>query len=394
MSDRQQSEAVEIDTSDVERWRGVPLGRQQPRYPVSESDIGRWAQAMHNPNPVYYDPDFAADSRFGGIVAPQSFTVAAGDGHGATPAIQGSVPGSHMLFGGDEWWFYGPRIRPGDLCQRDTMLYDYRVTNTRFAGPTLFSRGDTTYINQRGEPVAKQRSTAIRYVVAEALRRGAFAGQDKEPLWDQPDLERLEAQKRDYYQTLRAQGHQAREYASVKVGETLPERVLGPHTVASFTTEHRARPVTVWGAAYQTKGPTSLWSAGWLNEMGRDFDRVAYDPAAADGLYMGPSRGHVQPEFAQLIGMPRAYGYGSSMGGWILDYLENWASEWGWTIHMDSQYRFPAFVGDATILNGEVTELGVSHSGEAQATVKIEMTTQSGEKMATATAEVHLHTDS
>ena len=155
-------DALELDTTDVDRWLGVPLQRLQPRYPITESDIGRWAQGMQNPNPLYYDPEFAAASKFGGIVAPQSFTVAAGDGHGATPAVQGRVPGSHMLFGGDEWWFFGPRIRPGDLLQRDTMLFDYRVTETRFAGPTMFSRGDTTYINQRGELVGKQRSTATR----------------------------------------------------------------------------------------------------------------------------------------------------------------------------------------------------------------------------------------
>ena len=40
----------------------------------------------------------------------------------------------------------------------------------------------------------------------------------------------------------------------------------------------------------------------------------------ADGLYRGPSRGHTDDEHAQLIGLPRAYGYGASMGAWVLDY--------------------------------------------------------------------------
>ena len=131
-------------------------------------------------------------------------------------------------------------------------------------------------------------------------------------------------------------------------GEQLPERVIGPHSVASFTTEHRARPATVWGAAYYTEGPTGLWDAGWISEMGRDFDRATYDPSANDGLLEGASRGHVDPEHAQLIGMPRSYGYGSSMGSWILDYVENWAGEGGWTGHVLAQYRNPAFVGDIT----------------------------------------------
>ena len=48
-------------------------------------------------------------------------------GYGAEPSIQGVVPGTHMLFGGDEWWFFGPRIYPGDhlVCHR--MPFDYKV---------------------------------------------------------------------------------------------------------------------------------------------------------------------------------------------------------------------------------------------------------------------------
>ena len=67
-----------------------------------------------------------------------------------------------MLFGGDEWWFMGPRIEPGDRIRLERALFDYKVTDTKFAGPTMFSRGDTTYAKENGEVVCKQRSTAIR----------------------------------------------------------------------------------------------------------------------------------------------------------------------------------------------------------------------------------------
>ena len=40
-----------------------------------------------------------------------------------------------MLFGGDEWWMYGPRIEPGDTIRHERMLFDYKVTETKFAGP-------------------------------------------------------------------------------------------------------------------------------------------------------------------------------------------------------------------------------------------------------------------
>jgi acyl dehydratase len=162
---------IEFDCSDVDRWIGVPLATADARYPVTELDIARWAQAMHNPNPLYFEADYAAQGRWGQAVGPFSFTVACGDGHGATPAIQGHVKGTHMLFGGDEWWFYGPRIFPGDRLTTDRMLFDYKVTQTKFAGPTMFSRGDTNYVNQRGEFVAKPRTSRVASTPSRVRRR-------------------------------------------------------------------------------------------------------------------------------------------------------------------------------------------------------------------------------
>lgn len=38
--------------------------------PVNEPMIRHWAHALDDMNPVYLDPEFAASSRFGGIVSP------------------------------------------------------------------------------------------------------------------------------------------------------------------------------------------------------------------------------------------------------------------------------------------------------------------------------------
>jgi hypothetical protein len=378
---------VKLDTSDVDRWVGVPLGGGYLKDPVHVNDIRRWVQAMQNPNPLYYDDGFAAESRFGRIVAPQSFAVATDVGHGATPAIQGEIPGSHMIFGGDEWWFFGPRIEPGDHLNQERMLFDYKVTDTKFAGPTMFARGDTTYINQRGEMVAKQRSTSIRYLAEEARKRSEFS-ESRDPEWSDEALEELDEQKLAYYATFR--GHDKLLWKDVTEGDRLPVRPIGPHTIMSFTTEWRAFNMNVWGAV-RTWGVTTHPQAGWLPEMSRDPRRAAVDPAMDDGLYHGASRGHVQPRYAQLIGMPRGYGYGASMGAWILDYLTNWAGEWGEIVHSNAQYRYPAFTGDATYLNGTVTGKSIdANTGQHLVFVEYTMTTQNDAVMAKGTAVLSL----
>ena len=73
MSD--QNESPTLDTTPVDSWIGIPLGGGQLKDPVVPNDIRRWSQGMQNPNPLFFNEVFAAQSRFGGLISPQSFAV-------------------------------------------------------------------------------------------------------------------------------------------------------------------------------------------------------------------------------------------------------------------------------------------------------------------------------
>jgi N-terminal half of MaoC dehydratase len=387
-------DAGTLDASDLDRYMGVPMEPGELKEPVATNDIRRWVQAMHYPNPLHYDEGWAAESRFGEIVAPQSFTVATDTSHGCSPAQVGRIPRSHLIFGGDDWWFFGPRIRPGDhmVCHR--MPYDYRVTETSFAGPTCFQRGDTLYINQRGERVALQRSTSIRYQVREAREKALFS-EPAEPVWTDDQLAELEEQKVAFIDQIQQLRHDKRLFETVAVGDRLAGHVLGPHSLASFTTEWRAYPMTTWGAT--AKGPTTVRAEelGYTKEMaGFEGDRrlERLNPELTDGAYYGPSRGHLQPRWARHVGLPRGYGYGASMGAWILDYVAAWAGEWGFVTHSSAQYRNPAFTGDATFLAGEVVDARVERRRRHLVTVRVDVRNQDDAVLAKATVDVELPT--
>lgn len=381
-----------LDASDLDQYMGVPMEPGELKEPVVVNDIRRWVQGMHYPNPLHYDEQWAAESRFGEIVAPQSFTVACDTSHGCSPAQVGKIPSSHLIFGGDDWWFFGPRVRPGDRLVCHRMPYDYKVTDTKFAGPTCFQRGDTLYINQRGERVAQQRSTAIRYQVRDAKEKQLF-DEPKEPDWTDEQLAELEAKKLEFIDQIQQLRHDKRLFDSVEVGQRLADNVLGPHSLASFTTEWRAYPMTTWGA--MAKGPTTVRAEalGYTKEMAgfegdRRMERV--NPELTDGAYYGPSRGHLQPRWAQHVGMPRGYGYGASMGSWILDYVAAWAGEWGSLTHSTAQYRNPAFTGDATFLTGEVIDKRVERKRRHIVRVRVELRNQEDAVMAKAEVEAEL----
>ena len=380
-----------LDCSDLDQYMGKPMQPARLRDPVANIDIRRWAQAMHYPNRTHYDDDFAAAGRFGRLVAPLSFAVATDDGHGSAPACMGGIPDSHLLFGGDEWWFYGPRIYAGDLIHNERIPFDYSVKETKFAGPTCFQRGDNFYKNQNGELIAKQRSTTIRYR-ADMAREMSSLDAAEDPAWTDEQLEELETRKYEYIKALHDLVHGKRYWDDVNVGDELPVRIFGPHSIASFTTEWRAYLFTIWCGVHR-RTDLDMEALGFTGPMaGKEQDPVLEldNPELTDGAYIGPSRGHLFPRWARYIGMPRAYGYGASMGAWILDYLSGWAGEWGQLIHSNCSYRGPAFTGDITIMTSKVIDKQLDAEGRSIVQVDVRMSNQLGTVMATAKAEIEL----
>lgn len=381
---------VTLDTSDIDQYLGKTMESSPIREPIANNDIRRWAHAMHYPNRLHYDPDFASESRFGKLVAPQSFPIAIDDGHGAAPACVGCIPNSHLLFGGDEWWFYGPEIFAGDYIYNERIPFDYVVKDTKFAGPTCFQRGDNIYRNQEGALIAKQRSTSIRYL-AEAGGESVDLSETEDPEWSEDEIEALEDRKFSWVQVLHDLGHKKRWWDDIKVGDTLPERVFGPHSIASFTTEWRAYLVNTWGTMDLRK--QDLLGLGFTPEMAgyeNDPDMQLVNPSLTDGAYYGPSRGHLFPRWARRIGMPRAYGYGASMGAWVTDYLSGWAGEHGRVVHSVANYRSPALSGDVTIQTAEVVDTLTDDEGRYLVQVKHRMANQKGTVLCTGTAEIEL----
>lgn len=383
----------EMDLRDVKRRVGQEIGGGELIEPCSATDIRRWVMAMDYPNPIHWDHDFAKASKFGGIVAPQSFAVAMDQGHGAQPACVGVIPGSHLLFGGEEWWHYGPRLRPGDHVTQRRWFHDYKLTDTKFAGPTLFQRGDTVHYNQHGTPICKERSTSIRYLAKEAERRGILSQSTGDaPLWTREQLIAIEAERKEWLMSNR-QGRTPR-FEEVSVGDRLMRRVIGPHTLASFATEYRAFVFNVWGSMrwIAPEGVSDPWinqNPGWMEGFEFDEEGAKIDPRLRDGLYVGPSRGHVDVEKATKVGVPRAYGYGASMGAWITDYIAYWAGHEGFIRYCVTSYRASAYEGDVTYLEAEIAEKE-EESAFGAPLVKLEVKMRDQDHKILATGKVHV----
>ncbi|PEQ12864.1 acyl dehydratase [Novosphingobium sp. PC22D] len=386
---------VTMDISDVE-WRlGHHVGGGELFEPCNKTDIRRWVMAMDYVNPLHWDQRFASQTRFGDIICPQSMLVALDYGHGNNQACVGRIEGQHLIFGGEEWWWYGPHVRPGDHINHERIFTGYKLTDTKFAGPTLFQSGDCIHRNQRGDLIARSRPTVIRYLASEAEKRGMQAENAGElRKWTASELDEIDQIRRHWFLSNRE--GKSPSFAAVKVGDTLPRRVIGPHSIASFTTEYRAFIFNIWGTFYWqgVEGVKDCWvnqDMGWIEGFGFDEEGAMIDPRLRDGLYVGPSRGHIDTEKAGEIGMHRAYGYGATMAAWNTDYLAMWAGHDGMVRHAKSEFRSPAFEGDITFIDGEVVEkIEQSEWGVPLVRIKVRMTNQDGKTVVTSVNEVEL----
>ena len=394
MSEAAVNSEVELDLSDLDKWVGRPVVFAELWDPCNATDIRRWVMAMDYANPIHWDEEFARNSRFGGIVAPQSFAVAMDYGHGCHPACVGKIPGSHLIFGGEEWWFYGAPVRPGDKLFQKRRFDGYDIKDTSFAGPTIFTRGDTEHRNQNGVLVARERATAIRYLREEANKRAVYGKEKASPKrWDKDELAEIHKLRYDWILSNREGRSPA--YGDVRVGDKLPRRVVGPHTITTFVTEYRAFRQNIWGT-WRWNVPEGAYDpakedAGFAEDMTYDHDARKVDPRMGDGLYHGPSSGHLNLEKASNIGMGGIYGYGASMNAWHVDYVAYWAGHHGFVWHSKTQFRSPAFEGDVTYIDGEVVEkIDKSPFGVPVVRVQVSMTTQTGETILKGTADVEL----
>ena len=175
--------AAPPETHITEAMRAV-VGREMARlvsFPVSSSDIRRWAIAVYYPEPPparFWDAEAATTSRYGGIAAPEEFNPFAwmpAEPKGFGPmaraadnldAIENALgaegPGLKNILNGGIQIEYGVPMRLGDVITSATTLAEYRERPGSL-GLMLFTSTKTIWTNQSGEVVKTTHSTIIRY---------------------------------------------------------------------------------------------------------------------------------------------------------------------------------------------------------------------------------------
>ncbi len=147
--------------------------------PVNQPMIRHWAHALDDMNPVYLDPEFAAASRFGGIVSSpvmlQTWTMPApklegiGDRGGAPLEIRDnptqfldeagytSTVATNSEFEIERY----PKL--GDVISATAVFEDVSDEKKTALGTGYFLTWVMTYTDQHGEVLGRQRFRVLRF---------------------------------------------------------------------------------------------------------------------------------------------------------------------------------------------------------------------------------------
>jgi acyl dehydratase len=143
--------------------------------PILARDIRRYALAIDDLNPIYFDEKAAKNGKYGGLAAPLSYVSWAVGVPGAEKSVRElgedglasfvgvpEIPGAWELGwvrGGEDLEFFKP-VYAGDRVTVKGKLVDMNEKEGK-SGKMILVVSEFTYSNQKGEVLAKHRITMI-----------------------------------------------------------------------------------------------------------------------------------------------------------------------------------------------------------------------------------------
>ncbi|ASN06160.1 MaoC family dehydratase N-terminal domain-containing protein [Virgibacillus necropolis] len=125
-------------------------------FEVEKRHLRKFAEAIGDANPLYFDEEYASNTPYGGLVAPPTFPMAVGANGGDLPL---ELDTRRMLHGEQEFIYYYP-IRPGDRLECQMKVADLYEREGK-SGSMQFLVLDTEMKNEEGKTAAISRTNII-----------------------------------------------------------------------------------------------------------------------------------------------------------------------------------------------------------------------------------------
>jgi acyl dehydratase len=351
---------------------GVPEPHPVPPHYTSPGvDAFRHvAEAYGDDNPLWSDDKYAAQSRWGGVLAPPP--LVGGDSLIGFDEVTEVAPEQRDLMRGDplrgvhafysasarEWW---APLRPDATLSRRNALVGVLDKASEFAERAVHEWTAQVFREVDGPILSAQYRLMIRTERTKARQRKKYDDVELRPYSDE-EISAIEAQ----YAAETRRGAETRLWEDVAVGDPVGPMVKGPLTVTDMICWHVGMGMGLYGVK-----PLRLGAQNRAR-IPRFFHRDEQN--VPDVM----QRVHWDPEFARRSGNPTTFDYGRMRETWLIHLCTDWMGDEAWLWKLDCEFRRFNYVGDTQWLSGTVTDHYLAE-GRPAVDVELQALNQRGE---------------
>lgn len=330
---------TEQGLEDLQRRIGVKIGATAEPwcYEATRDNIRHYAHGIGDDNPLWCDPEYAAKTSHGTIIALPSFLYSTSR---IVSGYVGGLPGVHAMWSGSNWTWH-QHAKRNDVISTEAYLKDLVEHDTRFAGKAIQQTYHVDFFNQTGDKLAEADTWCFRTERDHAREKGTkYTEIQEKGVVPYTDEELKEAYK--LYANEEVRGANTRYWDDVQEGDELPVLFKGPMTVTGFIAYAQG-----WGGLY-IRANKLAWQL------------IDAHPGVGIKNRFGvpdvPERVHWEEEFALEVGAPGAYDYGPERSSWLMHQMTNWMGDEGFLRQADCKIRRHNPAGDMLFIRAKVTK--------------------------------------
>jgi acyl dehydratase len=343
-----------------------------PHYRVPTLDAFRHvAEAYGDDNPLWWDADYGARTRWGSPIAPPP--LVGGDTLVGEDEVREVAPDKRELMKGDplrgvhafysasarEWW--APLYQRRRVFRRNALV-GVLDKQSDFAERAVHEWTGQVFRDDVGALLSAQYRLMIRTERGKARRRKKYEAVELEPYTDE-QIDEIEAQ----YAAEGPRGAQPRWWEDVSEGDVVGPMVKGPLTVTDIVCWHVGMGMGLYGVK-----PLRLGAAN-RRRIPRFFHRD--DLNIPDVM----QRVHWDPDFARRSGNPTTFDYGRMRETWLVHLCTDWMGDDAWLWKLDCEFRRFNYVGDTQWLRGNVTRKYLAEGDQPAVDLELRAENQRGE---------------
>lgn len=346
---------------DFIEWRNKRIGEEEtpgfvPLRPfqrpvmnnlITDNLIRIYADAIGDPNPLWRDPVYGRNTRWGSVIVPPVGEVIIAEYPGWPPMPE--IPGwQQHPYGMDRQYF--KVIRPGDTFKCVDKEHGIKEIPPPAGWPhrVFVSSMSRKFINQRDE---------VACIITSHLRSVARFPGEEEPIPDKKihicTKEEVERYHRAYDEELRGKwrrGAKIRYWEDVVVGEELPELVLGPYDLQDAMS---------WAVAIgeTCKAYCMKWNMTKQGQAISDIASFVTDPeTGAEMLGAAGARHFLDWVAQQTDRLPRWFNFDCQMEANLAHLITNWMGDDAFVRKLSFKWLGRKFRGDLAFIKGKVVK--------------------------------------